>query len=127
MSRKEPELDADRRLIIREDGTTLKRTPTEADLDAGVTEPELDADRRLIIQEDGTTLKRTPTEADLDVGVTRQEKTLDGIIDSDLWKQMETRSLNILAETAYDCLNEEQSQRPNIDEIVTRLEKALEL
>nr|GFC48574.1 protein kinase-like domain, phloem protein 2-like protein [Tanacetum cinerariifolium] len=33
-----PELDADRRLIIREDGTTLKRTPTEADLDAGVTD-----------------------------------------------------------------------------------------
>nr|GEX13088.1 receptor-like tyrosine-protein kinase kin-15 [Tanacetum cinerariifolium] len=27
---------------------------------------------------------------------------------------------------AYDCLNEEQSERPNIDEIVTRLEKALE-
>ncbi|GKE25837.1 hypothetical protein Tco_1441221 [Tanacetum coccineum] len=39
---------------------------------------------------------------------------------------METRSLNILAETAYDCLNEERS-RPNIDEIVTRLKKALEL
>nr|GEV42830.1 receptor-like tyrosine-protein kinase kin-15 [Tanacetum cinerariifolium] len=56
-----------------------------------------------------------------------REKTLDGIIDPDLWKQMETRSLNILVETAYDCLNEEQSQRPNIDEIVTRLEKALEL
>ncbi|GJV45364.1 RRP12-like protein [Tanacetum coccineum] len=30
----EPELDADGRLIIREDGTTLKRTTTEADLDA---------------------------------------------------------------------------------------------
>nr|GEV80425.1 protein kinase-like domain-containing protein [Tanacetum cinerariifolium] len=28
--------------------------------------------------------------------------------------------------TAYDCLNEERSQRPNIDEIVMRLEKALE-
>nr|GEU32914.1 hypothetical protein VITISV_013138 [Tanacetum cinerariifolium] len=56
-----------------------------------------------------------------------REKTLDGIIDPDLWKQIETRSLNILVETAYDCLNEEQSQRPNIDEIVTRLKKALEL
>nr|GEX76940.1 protein kinase-like domain, phloem protein 2-like protein [Tanacetum cinerariifolium] len=55
------------------------------------------------------------------------EKTLDGIIDPDLWKQMETRSLNILAETAYGCVNEERSQHPNIDEIVTRLEKALEL
>nr|GEY43284.1 protein kinase-like domain, phloem protein 2-like protein [Tanacetum cinerariifolium] len=56
-----------------------------------------------------------------------KEKTLDGIIDPDLWKQMETRSLNILAETSYGCVNEERSQHPNIDEIVTRLEKALEL
>ncbi|GJZ95677.1 kinase-like domain, phloem protein 2-like protein [Tanacetum coccineum] len=55
------------------------------------------------------------------------EKMLDGIIDPDLWKQMDPRSLNIFAETAYACLNEERSQRPNIDEIVTRLEKALEL
>ncbi|GJS17777.1 kinase-like domain, phloem protein 2-like protein [Tanacetum coccineum] len=55
------------------------------------------------------------------------EKILDGIIDPDLWKQMDPRSLNIFAETAYECLNEERSQRPNIDEIVTRLEKALEL
>ncbi|GKA23915.1 kinase-like domain, phloem protein 2-like protein, partial [Tanacetum coccineum] len=56
-----------------------------------------------------------------------REKILDGIIDPDLWKQMDPRSLNIFAETAYECLNEEQSQRPNIDQIVTRLEKALEL
>ncbi|GKD58883.1 hypothetical protein Tco_1296392 [Tanacetum coccineum] len=40
---------------------------------------------------------------------------------------MDTQSLDIFAEIAYDCLNEERSQRPNIDEIVTRLEKALEL
>ncbi|GJY53041.1 kinase-like domain, phloem protein 2-like protein, partial [Tanacetum coccineum] len=52
-----------------------------------------------------------------------REKILDGIIDPDLWKQMDPRSLNIFAETAYECLNEEQSQRPNIDQIVTRLEK----
>ncbi|GJX33103.1 kinase-like domain, phloem protein 2-like protein [Tanacetum coccineum] len=56
-----------------------------------------------------------------------REKILDGIIDPDLWKQMDPRSLNILAETAYECLNEEQSQCPNMDQIVTRLEKALEL
>ncbi|GKD65603.1 kinase-like domain, phloem protein 2-like protein, partial [Tanacetum coccineum] len=56
-----------------------------------------------------------------------REKTLDGIIDPDLWKQIDPRSLNIFAETAYECLNEERSQRPNVDEIVTRLEKALEL
>ncbi|GJX12980.1 kinase-like domain, phloem protein 2-like protein [Tanacetum coccineum] len=56
-----------------------------------------------------------------------REKTLDGIIDPDLWKQMDMRSLNIFAETAYGCLNEERSRRPSIDEIVIRLEKALEL
>ncbi|GJV13290.1 kinase-like domain, phloem protein 2-like protein, partial [Tanacetum coccineum] len=56
-----------------------------------------------------------------------REKILDGIIDPDLRKQMNPRSLNIFAETSYDCLNEEPFQRPNIDEIITRLEKALEL
>ncbi|GJW03322.1 kinase-like domain, phloem protein 2-like protein [Tanacetum coccineum] len=55
-----------------------------------------------------------------------REKRLDEIIDWDLWKQMDSQSFNIFAEIAYDCLNEEQSQRPNIDEIVTRLEKALD-
>ncbi|GKC34527.1 hypothetical protein Tco_1046911, partial [Tanacetum coccineum] len=53
-------------------------------------------------------------------------KRLDEIIDWDLWKQMDSQSFNIFAETAYDCLNEERSRRPNIDEIVTRLEKALD-
>ncbi|GJW26764.1 kinase-like domain, phloem protein 2-like protein [Tanacetum coccineum] len=56
-----------------------------------------------------------------------REKELEGIIDSDLWKQMDTQSFNIFAETSYNCMNEEQSQLPNIYEIVTRLEKALEL
>nr|GEU90918.1 protein kinase-like domain, phloem protein 2-like protein [Tanacetum cinerariifolium] len=56
-----------------------------------------------------------------------RENELDGIIDPNLWKQMDTQSFNIFAETAYNCLNEEQSERPNIYEIVTRLEKALEL
>ncbi|GJV31670.1 kinase-like domain, phloem protein 2-like protein, partial [Tanacetum coccineum] len=56
-----------------------------------------------------------------------RENELDGIIDPDLWKQMDPQSLNIFAETTYNCLNEERSQRPNIYEIVTRLEKALEL
>ncbi|GKD44033.1 kinase-like domain, phloem protein 2-like protein, partial [Tanacetum coccineum] len=54
-----------------------------------------------------------------------REKKLDEIIDWDLWKQMDSESFNIFAETAYDCLNEERSQRPNIDEIVPKLEKAL--
>ncbi|GKC07187.1 kinase-like domain, phloem protein 2-like protein, partial [Tanacetum coccineum] len=55
-----------------------------------------------------------------------REKRLEEIIDWDLWKQMDSQSFDIFTETAYDCLNEERSQRPNIDEIVTRLEKALE-
>ncbi|GJV09235.1 kinase-like domain-containing protein [Tanacetum coccineum] len=56
-----------------------------------------------------------------------REKKLDEIIDWDLWKQMDSESFNIFAETAYDCLNKERSQRPNIDEIVPKLEKALKL
>ncbi|GJX04141.1 kinase-like domain, phloem protein 2-like protein, partial [Tanacetum coccineum] len=56
-----------------------------------------------------------------------RDKRLDEIIDWDLWNQMDSQSFNIFAKTAYHCLNEERSQRPNIDEIVTRLEKALEL
>ena len=56
-----------------------------------------------------------------------REKIIDDIIDPELRKQMDPRSLNIFAETAYACLCEEQSQRPNMDQIVTKLEKALEL
>ncbi|PWA51655.1 receptor-like tyrosine-protein kinase kin-15 [Artemisia annua] len=56
-----------------------------------------------------------------------REKRLNEIIDWDIWNQIDSQSFNIFAETAYDCLNEERSQRPNIDEIVSRLEKALEL
>ncbi|GKB65436.1 kinase-like domain-containing protein [Tanacetum coccineum] len=54
-------------------------------------------------------------------------KKLHDIIDWDLWNQMDSQSFNIFAEIAYDCLNEKRSERPNIGEIVTRLEKALEL
>ncbi|GJS78053.1 kinase-like domain-containing protein [Tanacetum coccineum] len=56
-----------------------------------------------------------------------REKKLNEIIDWDLWNQMDSQSFNIFADIAYDCLNEERSESPNIDEIVTRLEKALEL
>nr|GEX07118.1 protein kinase-like domain, phloem protein 2-like protein [Tanacetum cinerariifolium] len=52
---------------------------------------------------------------------------LDEIIDPDLWKQMDPQSFKVFAQTAYDCLNEERPQRPNIHEIVTRLETALKL
>ncbi|GKD17613.1 kinase-like domain, phloem protein 2-like protein, partial [Tanacetum coccineum] len=56
-----------------------------------------------------------------------KKKILDEIIDPVLWKQMDPQSFNVFVETAYDCLNEERSQRPNIDEIVARLESALKL
>ncbi|PWA81376.1 protein kinase-like domain, Concanavalin A-like lectin/glucanase domain protein [Artemisia annua] len=56
-----------------------------------------------------------------------KKKILDEIIDPVLRKQMDPQSLNVFAQTAYECLNEDQSQRPNIDEIVTRLENALKL
>ncbi|GKG57688.1 hypothetical protein Tco_0587286, partial [Tanacetum coccineum] len=56
-----------------------------------------------------------------------REKLLDDIIDPVLWKQIDPQSFNVFAETAYDCLNEEQSERPDIGEVVTRLEEALKL
>ncbi|GJR50149.1 kinase-like domain, phloem protein 2-like protein [Tanacetum coccineum] len=56
-----------------------------------------------------------------------REKKLDNIIDKDLWKQIDLHSFNMFAEIAYECLQEERSRRPNIDDIVPRLEKALEL
>ncbi|GKE76166.1 hypothetical protein Tco_1542286, partial [Tanacetum coccineum] len=56
-----------------------------------------------------------------------REKKLHEIIDWDLRKEMDSESFDIFAETAYECLNEERSQRPNIDEIVPKLEKALKV
>ncbi|GJW60934.1 kinase-like domain-containing protein [Tanacetum coccineum] len=48
-------------------------------------------------------------------------------IDWDLWKQMDLHSFSMFAKIVYECLEEERSRRPNIDDIVPRLEKALEL
>ncbi|GJU55610.1 kinase-like domain, phloem protein 2-like protein, partial [Tanacetum coccineum] len=56
-----------------------------------------------------------------------KKEILDEIIDPVLWKQMDPQSFKVFAQTAYDCLNEERPQRPNIHEIVTRLESALKL
>ncbi|XP_076956574.1 receptor-like protein kinase ANXUR1 [Bidens hawaiensis] len=56
-----------------------------------------------------------------------EESKLDDLIDPDLRKQMNLQSLNIFAETAYCCLKEQQSQRPNINQVISKLEKALEL
>ncbi|GJY78414.1 kinase-like domain, phloem protein 2-like protein [Tanacetum coccineum] len=56
-----------------------------------------------------------------------REQKLHEIIDWDLWQQMDSESFNIFVETAYGCLNEERSQRPDIDDIVPKLEIALKL
>ena len=56
-----------------------------------------------------------------------REKKLDNVIDEDLWKQIDLHSLNMFAEIVYECLDGERSRRPNIVDIVPRLEKALEL
>ncbi|GJW08542.1 kinase-like domain-containing protein [Tanacetum coccineum] len=57
----------------------------------------------------------------------KKQKTLHKIIDPGLWKQMDLHSFIMFAEIAFDCLDKERSRRPDIDGIVPRLEKALEL
>ncbi|GJT17426.1 kinase-like domain, phloem protein 2-like protein [Tanacetum coccineum] len=89
----------------------------------GIVMFELLCGRKAVIDDDDQDNKYLAS-----VAVTHyKEKNLNEIIDWDLWKQMDSGSLNVFAEIAYDCLNEEQSKRPDIDEIVTGLEKALEL
>nr|XP_043609238.1 uncharacterized protein LOC122581141 isoform X2 [Erigeron canadensis] len=57
-----------------------------------------------------------------------EEKTLDEKIDPDLRKQMSClESLNIFSETAYFCLKEQRSQRPDMKKVLQKLERALEL
>ncbi|GKD06500.1 hypothetical protein Tco_1181474 [Tanacetum coccineum] len=56
-----------------------------------------------------------------------REGKLEDIVEWDLWKQIDPQSFKVFTEIAYDCLNEERSQRPNINEIVPKLEKSLEL
>ncbi|KAK9050844.1 hypothetical protein SSX86_030187 [Deinandra increscens subsp. villosa] len=56
-----------------------------------------------------------------------EDKKLDDLIDPSLKKQMNLESLNIFAETSYWCLKEKRSQRPNMNQILLRLERALEL
>ncbi|GKA75872.1 kinase-like domain, phloem protein 2-like protein, partial [Tanacetum coccineum] len=52
---------------------------------------------------------------------------LDNMIDPHLLKQMDPESLRIFSETAYYCLKEERADRPYINQVVKRLEKALGL
>ncbi|KAJ0511682.1 putative protein kinase RLK-Pelle-LRR-I-1 family [Helianthus annuus] len=56
-----------------------------------------------------------------------EERKLDNLIDPVLRKQMNLQSLNMFAEIAYCCIKEKRSQRPDMNTIRTRLERALEL
>ncbi|KAL8263412.1 hypothetical protein R6Q59_024761 [Mikania micrantha] len=56
-----------------------------------------------------------------------EENKLDDVINSDLRKQMDQESLNIFSKTAYHCLNDKRAQRPNIDQVLRNLEKALDV
>ncbi|KAI3826034.1 hypothetical protein L1987_00076 [Smallanthus sonchifolius] len=56
-----------------------------------------------------------------------EEENLDDMIDQALRKQMDPKSFKIFSETAYNCLKDKPAQRPNIDQILKNLEKALKL
>ncbi|KAF5784143.1 putative protein kinase RLK-Pelle-LRR-I-1 family [Helianthus annuus] len=56
-----------------------------------------------------------------------EERKLDNLIDPDLHTQMNVQSFNLFAEIAYCCIKEQRSQRPDMNTIRTRLERALEL
>ncbi|GKF68794.1 kinase-like domain, phloem protein 2-like protein, partial [Tanacetum coccineum] len=56
-----------------------------------------------------------------------REEKLEDLLEWNLSKQIDPQSFKVFTEIAYDCLNEERLQRPDINEIVTKLEKALEL
>ncbi|KAM0008465.1 putative protein kinase RLK-Pelle-CrRLK1L-1 family [Helianthus debilis subsp. tardiflorus] len=53
--------------------------------------------------------------------------TLNDIIYPGLQNQMGAQALKVFAEAAYSCLNEQHSQRPNIDQVTIALEQALKL
>ncbi|KAL8259756.1 hypothetical protein R6Q59_027709 [Mikania micrantha] len=56
-----------------------------------------------------------------------EDQTLDDIIHPGLRKQMDPQSLKKFSEAAYCCLNNQRSQRPNIDRVIFSLKQALEL
>ncbi|KAD5802987.1 hypothetical protein E3N88_14347 [Mikania micrantha] len=49
------------------------------------------------------------------------EKRLDDMIDRNIRKQMDTQSLKLFTKTAYLCLKEQRSQRPDMKQIVKKL------
>lgn len=56
-----------------------------------------------------------------------EEGKLDEMIDPNLRDQMDPQSMTIFSETAYHCLNRQRTHRPDMEKVVKRLEKALEL
>ncbi|XP_071719550.1 uncharacterized protein [Rutidosis leptorrhynchoides] len=54
-------------------------------------------------------------------------ETLDDMIDPSLLEQIDPESLQIFSETAYSCLKEQRAHRPNIDQVVRNLNRALKL
>ncbi|GKA74448.1 kinase-like domain, phloem protein 2-like protein [Tanacetum coccineum] len=55
-----------------------------------------------------------------------EKKKLDDLIDPDLRQQMNSRSLEIFSKLAYCCLKDMRAQRPDMNQIVKGLERALE-
>lgn len=55
-----------------------------------------------------------------------EKETVEDMIDPGLRKQMDPESLKIFSEIAYYCLMEQPFQRPTIDRIVVKLQKASE-
>ncbi|CAI9298663.1 unnamed protein product [Lactuca saligna] len=55
-----------------------------------------------------------------------QEGRIDDMADPGLRKQMNPQSFRIFKETIYYCFQDQRSQRPNINQILIKLEKALE-
>lgn len=56
-----------------------------------------------------------------------EDGNLDEIIDPNLRKQMDPQSFTIFSDTAYQCLKIQRAHRPYMENVVRRLEKALEL
>ncbi|KAI7746091.1 hypothetical protein M8C21_024656, partial [Ambrosia artemisiifolia] len=52
---------------------------------------------------------------------------LNDIIHPDLQKQMDQGSLKKFSEAAYYCVNDQRSQRPNLDQLIFALDQALKL
>ncbi|CAH1442261.1 unnamed protein product [Lactuca virosa] len=56
-----------------------------------------------------------------------EKRKLDDMIDPDLLKQMDPQSFHLFSGIAYCCIKEQRSTRPDIHQVVIRLEKALDL